>query len=110
MRARVRRHNGYARRLAALVRADERLELLLEPTLSICCFRYVAPGLDEAQLAELNEAIAARLRAEDIVPSTTTVAGKVVIRPCFINPRTQEADVDALAAAVRRLGDELVVE
>jgi aromatic-L-amino-acid decarboxylase len=108
MRARVRRHNGYARRLAALVRADERLELVLEPTLSICCFRYAAPGLDEARLAELNEAIAAGLRAEDIVPSTTTVAGKVVIRPCYINPRTQEADVDALAAAVRRLGDELV--
>ena len=23
------------------------LELLLEPTLSICCFRYVAPGVDD---------------------------------------------------------------
>ena len=49
MRQRVRRHNDFARRLAELVAADERLELLATPTLSICCFRYRAPDSDEAR-------------------------------------------------------------
>jgi aromatic-L-amino-acid decarboxylase len=108
MRDRVVRHNGFARRLAGLVEADERLELALPPTLSICCFRYVAPGLDGPALDELNARIAAALRADGLViPSTTTVAGRYVIRPCFVNPRTTASDVDVLAREVRRHGDAL---
>jgi aromatic-L-amino-acid decarboxylase len=106
MRDRVVRHNGYARRLAERVAADERLELALPPTLSICCFRYVAPGLDGPALDELNARIAGALRADGlVVPSTTTVAGRYVIRPCFVNPRSTPEDVDLLAREVRRHGD-----
>jgi aromatic-L-amino-acid decarboxylase len=109
MRERVRRHNDFARRLAALVEADERLELLAEPTLSICCFRYRAPGLDDAALDRLNAEVARRLRAETpYVPSTTRVAGRFAIRPCYINPRTTEAEVDGLARSVRAIGDSLL--
>jgi aromatic-L-amino-acid/L-tryptophan decarboxylase len=106
MRERVRRHRDYARRLADLVRADERLELVQEPELSICVFRYAAPGLDEPALDELTLRIATRLRAEGrTVPTTTTVRGHHVLRPCFINPRTPVELVDELAASVRRIGD-----
>src|SRR5262249_23491180 len=97
MRARVRRHRDYARRLAERVRADDRLELVQEPELSICVFRYVAPGLGEPGLDELTARIAARLRAEGrTVPTTTTVRGHHVLRPCFVNPRTPEHLVDEL--------------
>lgn len=109
MRERVRRHIDFARHLADLVRADERLELLAEPTLSICCFRYRPPAIEGPQLDELNAEIARRLRAETgLVPSTTRIGSKLAIRPCYINPRTTIHEVDALAAAVREIGDRLV--
>lgn len=106
VRARVARHNAYARLLADLVRADDRLELLAEPVLSICCFRYRRAGLTEETLKELNIAIARRLRSESrCVPSTTIVHGRFAIRPCFINPRTTRADVEELARLVCECGD-----
>ena len=82
------------------------------PTLSICTFRYVAPGLAPRQLDDLNARIASELRAEGrVVPSTTTIAGAYAIRPCFINPRTTPAEIDELAASVaaarRRAGPRL---
>ena len=108
VRDRVRRHLDYARRIADRARTDERLEVLSEPVLSICCFRYVAPGLDDANLNRLNATLARRLRSETpYVPSTTVVRGRFAIRPCFINPRTTQADVDGLVDAVRRIGDSL---
>ena len=107
MRDRVVRHNGFARRVAALAHADPHLEVLAPPTLSICCFRHTAPGT-ETDLDSLNEEIARRLRSEgDVVPSTTRVGGSVAIRPCFINPRTRQYDVDLLVRRVREIGDEL---
>jgi aromatic-L-amino-acid decarboxylase len=108
IRDRVRRHIDFARHLAALVRADERLELLAEPVLSICCFRYRPEPKDGLALDELNAEIARRLRAETgLVPSTTRIGGKLAIRPCYINPRTTIDEVNALAAAVREIGDHL---
>jgi hypothetical protein len=41
------------------------------------------------------------------IPSSTVVAGHLAIRPCFINPHTQLADVDALVDHVITIGDEL---
>lgn len=108
LRERIIRHNDFARRLASRVKDDEHLELLAEPTLSICCFRYRRPDMEEAQLEELNAEIARRLRAEgEYVPSTTRVASRFAIRPAYINPRTTVAEVDGLADRVRRIGDEL---
>jgi aromatic-L-amino-acid decarboxylase len=108
MRDRVTRHLDFARRVAERARADDRLEVLSEPVLSICCFRYRAPGRDDAALNDLNARLAQRLRAETpYVPSTTMVHGQFAIRPCFINPRTTLAEVDGMVDAVRRIGDAL---
>jgi aromatic-L-amino-acid decarboxylase len=108
MRERVRRHRDFASRLAEIVTADERLELLAPPTLSICCFRYRPRELDEEAVDRLNTEIARRLRAETpYVPSTTRVAGRLAIRPCYINPRTTLREVEGLAQTVRDIGDQL---
>jgi len=110
MRERVIRHNDFARHVAARVEADERLELLAAPVLSVCCFRYRAPGLEDEQLNDLNEEIMRRLRAGGrYVPSTTIVAGRFAIRPCYINPRTALADVDGLVDQVLEIGDALAL-
>jgi aromatic-L-amino-acid decarboxylase len=109
MRERVIRHNDFARHLASRVEADDRLELLAAPVLSICCFRYRPPGLGDEELDDLNAEIARRLRAGGrYVPSTTRVGGRFAIRPCYINPRTRLADVDGLADQVREIGDALM--
>lgn len=104
---RVERDAAFARHVADRARADSRLELLLEPDLSIACFRYRVEADDEAANA-LNFRILERLRQETpFVPTSTIIDGKFAIRPCFINPRTTIAEVDGLVDAVCRLGDEL---
>jgi len=106
MAARVRRHNDMAQRIAAEARAHPRLELLLEPTLSICCFRYVAPGV--ADLDAFNERLHRRLTRENRnMPSTTRVDGRLALRPCFIGARSTSEHADALVADVLRIGAEL---
>jgi len=108
LRSRVSRHLELARRLADHARRDRHLELLAEPTLSICCFRYRADTRTETELDALNHALVQRLHAETrFVPSTTRVGGRLAIRPCYINPRTSEADVDELVQTVLALGDDL---
>ena len=108
LRERVRRHIGYARHLAEVARTHPRLELLLEPTLSICCFRYRRDGLDDAGLDALNTEIVQLLRAEgSVVPSTARVSGRLAIRPCYVSPATTRREVDALAEGVVRIGNGL---
>src|SRR6516162_3123375 len=78
-----------------------RVELLLEPELSVVCFRYAA---DDA----VNTEILLRLRRTTrSTPTSTVVDGRLAIRPCFINPHTRLADVDALVDHVITIGDEL---
>jgi hypothetical protein len=67
-----------------------------------------SPGGPHATLDRLNAAIAQRLRAETpYVPSSTRVAGRFAIRPCYINPRTTLNEVEGLARSVRGIGDRL---
>jgi len=97
----ARRHLGFARHVAQRARQHPRPELLLEPELSIVCFRYAASDA-------VNAEILLRLRRTTrSMPSSTVVAGHLAIRPCFINPRTRLADVDALVDHVTTIGDQL---
>jgi len=99
--ARVERHVGFARHVAQRALRHPRLELLLEPELSVVCFRYAA---DDA----VNTEILLRLRRTTrSTPTSTVVDGRLAIRPCFINPHTRLADVDALVDHVITIGDEL---
>lgn len=110
MRARVIRHNAFARRLEARVRASANLEMLAPVSLSICCFRFAPAELRRAdagaaELNELNREILRRLHQEHHhIPSGTEIDGNFAIRPCYINPRTTQQDVDGLADEVERLG------
>lgn len=109
LRDRVRRHNDMAAAIADAARTHPRLQLLLEPTLSICCFRYVAPGV--ADLDALNRELHRRLMRENRnMPSTTVVHGQLALRPCFIGARAEPAHADALVADVLRIGDSVAAE
>jgi aromatic-L-amino-acid decarboxylase len=109
LRARVRRHIDMAAAVAQAARSHPRLQLLLEPTLSICCFRYVAPGV--ADLDDLNRRLHRRLMRENRnMPSTTLVNGQLALRPCFVGARSDMRHAQALVADVLRIGAELVQE
>lgn len=103
---RIRRHNDMAAWIAQAAREHPKLELLQEPTLSICCFRYVTPEVSD--LDGINQALHRRLRRENLnMPSTTVVNGQLAIRPCFVGARSTMAQARALVADVLRIGAEL---
>jgi aromatic-L-amino-acid decarboxylase len=109
MRERIVRHNDMARELAERCRRHGSLEMLLEPTLSVCCFRYRSPAVSD--LDQLNHKLCRRLiRENEFLPSTTRVNGQLAIRPCFLGARSESGQVDGLLQAVLRIGDTLVAE
>lgn len=109
MRARIVRHNDMALRIADVARRHPNLELMLEPTLSICCFRYVSP--DVPDLDRLNQQLHRHLiRQNRNLPSTTQVNGKLALRPCFVGARADMAHADELVDDVLRIGAQLVSE
>lgn len=109
VRERIVHDNDLARHVAHRASLDPRLEVLAEPTLSICCVRYHSDEVKD--LDELNEALLRRLLLETpFLPSSTVVDGCYALRPCFINARTTLEHVDGFCDAVLRLGDELVAQ
>ena len=110
--ARIRQDNDFARRVADEVRAHPRLEMLTEPTLSILSFRYVPEQPMAAEDVDaLNAELVHRLHVSTTyVPSTTKVHGVLAIRPCFVNSRTTDADLDGFTGTVVAYGDALVAE
>jgi aromatic-L-amino-acid/L-tryptophan decarboxylase len=106
---RIRRHNDMAAYIAGMAREHPNLQLLQEPTLSICCFRYVSPDVDDLDL--LNQHLHRRLTRENRnMPSTTQVNGQLALRPCFVGARSNMSHARALIADVLRIGEELVLE
>lgn len=107
MRARICRHNEMARRVAEQAKQHKNLELALEPTLSICCFRYVNESAID--LNGLNKKIHRQLMKNGTnIPSTTMVGDKFVIRPCFLGARTDWHHADDLVKEVIEIGDAII--
>jgi len=90
--------------------ADD-FELLAPVELSICCFRYVPPGLKrgdrpsadvDAELNRLNERILAAIqKGGRAYVSNATVNGRFALRACITNFRTTKADIDETIEVVR---------
>ena len=104
----VRQNIEQARYLAQLVREAPDLELLAPVPLNIVCFRYVAPGRDEAALDALNQELLIRLHEQGIaVPSNLTLGGRFALRVAITNHRSRREDFDLLVREARRIGAEL---
>ena len=109
IRGRIQRHNEMARLLAASAKAHPKLEVLSEPTLSICCFRYLPSRI--AEIDRFNHRLHRLLvRENEYMPSTTRVGGKLALRPCYIGARAHPSQVDGLLKSVVRIGEELEIE
>ncbi len=107
MRERICRHNAMARFIAERARVHPSLEVLREPTLSICCFRYVSERIQD--LNAFNRSIHRQLlRNGEHMPSTTIIDNVLVIRPCFIGARTLEHQAEELVDEVIAIGNTLI--
>jgi glutamate/tyrosine decarboxylase-like PLP-dependent enzyme len=100
-----------ARYLAARVEERDDFELMAPVTLSICCFRYVPPDLQdhvvrEEYLSMLNERILIELQLDGrVYCSNAVLDGRFVLRSCIVNYRTEAEDLDALLEVAAELGE-----
>jgi aromatic-L-amino-acid/L-tryptophan decarboxylase len=102
-----------ARRLFDAARDTVELEARTH-NLSLTTFRYVpvdvTSGGEQAEqyLNALNQALARRLqKSGEAFLSNAIVGGAYLLRACIVNFRTTAEDIDAIVAAVIRMGREL---
>ncbi len=102
-----------ARYLGARVQERPGFELSTPVGLSICCFRYVPPGLPEgpdreAYLDRLNERLMTEIQLDGRVYISNAVLGdRFVLRACIVNFRTEADDVDAVLDVAAEIGHDL---
>ncbi len=110
----VREHLRLARYLAELVEQSDDFELVLEPALSVCCFRYVPADVTkgdpstESYLDTLNRELElALIDNGGASVSGTTIGGMRVLRACIVNHRVTTKGVEETFELLRKLGNEL---
>ena len=113
VRALVAKNIALTRHLHALVHDHPDFEVLHDPVLSICSFRFVPHQVGDAEDAaewidRLNSEIAEDIqRSGTALLMTTRVRGRIALRMSICSQRTLEEDIDAtfevIAAAGRRL-------
>ena len=98
----------HAQLLAHQVGASPRLELVAPVALSAVCFRYAA-GEAAPQSDRLNAAILKRvIERGRVYLSNATLGQRFVLRACFVNHRTTEADVGQIVPEVLAAADEVI--
>jgi glutamate/tyrosine decarboxylase-like PLP-dependent enzyme len=107
-------HLVLTRQLAAWVEEADDFEVMCEPSLSICCFRFVPPDLkrrkEEAKiyLNKLNQAIEMALIEDGrALVSGTELQGKRVLRVCIVNHRVTQTGVEETIVLLREFGYKL---
>lgn len=99
------------RYLAEQVTARPEFELLTAPSLSVCCFRYRPPLLEDdsdTDLNILNDLLTTEIQRDGrVFCSGVTLGGRVGLRACIANFKTEAPDIDALLDVTAELGAEL---
>ena len=96
------------RYLGALVEAHPDFELMCEPRLSICCFRYRPATWEgsEEELDRVNERLMTAIMADGrVYCSNAVIDGRFGLRACVVNFRTEAEDVERLLAVAAELGE-----
>jgi glutamate/tyrosine decarboxylase-like PLP-dependent enzyme len=99
-----------ARYMGERVERHPELELAAPVGLSICCFRYVPPGLppgteSAAYISRLNERVMTEIQLDGRAFCSNALLDEVwALRACIVNFRTEAGDVDALLDVAVELG------
>ena len=108
LRAMVEGHLDLTQRLAARVDAAPDLERMASAELCIVNFRYAPAGFGDEQLDDLNTRLGSALLEDGrYYAGTTSLDGRVTLRPALVNWRIREEDVDGFVDLVRELGARL---
>jgi len=94
--------------LGELVEEHPDFELMCEPRLSICCFRYRPAGWrgSAERLDRLNERLMTAIMADGrVYCSNAVIDGRFGLRACIVNFRTEAEDVERLLAVAAELGE-----
>ena len=98
-----------AQYLQSLLTNLDDFEMLAPVPLSIACFRYTKPGLDDKKLDELNQKLAHAIEQDGrIFLTATKIRGRTALRTCFINPRTTKKDVEWIPEVIRDVASGLI--
>lgn len=96
-----------ARALQAQIKTRPDFELVAHGPLSITCFRYTPPGVDD--LDSLNRQLLLIVQKEGSAFLTSTeLDGKLALRACIVNFRTTEADLAALLDIIAQAGQRVL--
>ncbi len=94
IRKRLRAHIELAQAFASWVRDEPDWQVLAPHPLSVVCFRFAPPVVDEAQLDALNARLLEAVNATgEVFLSHTKVDGRYALRLAIGNIRTQPSDV-----------------
>jgi glutamate/tyrosine decarboxylase-like PLP-dependent enzyme len=107
---RIIRHNALAQHLASLIDTAPDFERMAPVSLSIVCFRYVPPTLqeDETAIDRLNRAIIPFVQSNGEAFITGTVLhGQFTLRTCILHDATTKEDITALLDIIRRAGEDI---
>ena len=99
--------NRQATLFAELISEAPDFETLVDPTLSIVCFRYRPAGrkLNDEALNDLNRQIMYKVQESGELFLTQADLGNCfALRACFINYVTSDEDVRAILPEIRRAG------
>ncbi|HVR46975.1 MAG TPA: pyridoxal-dependent decarboxylase [Candidatus Binatia bacterium] len=95
IRERLRAHVALAQELARWIRDEPNWGILAPHPLSVVCFRYAPPGLNEAELDALNAAVVEAVNGTgEVFISHTKIRGRYAIRLAIGNLRTTRSDVE----------------
>lgn len=114
--ARISHDAALARYLGARVEERPEFELACPVGLSICCFRFVPPGLPpgegrEEYLDALNERLMTEAQQDGRVFFSNALLGeRFVLRVCIVNFRTEAEDLDAVLEVAAEIGRRLDAE
>jgi glutamate/tyrosine decarboxylase-like PLP-dependent enzyme len=94
-----------ARALGAKIRARKDFDLVSAGPLSVTCFRYTPPGIEDMNLFS-KQVVEIVQRSGQAFLTSTELNGQTVLRACVVNFRTTEADLDALLDAIAEAGQQ----
>lgn len=104
----VQQNIDLAQYLCSIISDTPDLELLAEAPLNVVCFRFNPGGMAEDRLNQINRELGDALLADGrVFVGTTTLRGKVGLRPSIVNWRTRREDINLFVIAVRQVGERI---
>ena len=86
-----------------MIKDTPNMELAVEPSTNIVCFRYVP---DNGDIEEINKKISDELLEDGtFYIVNTTVRNKFYLRVSIMNPLTDEEDLKKLLKKITEIGD-----